>query len=179
MSEKAPKFEYSVENHKIEGLSEQAGLKREQAASKAEVLDADKAHARVEKALKHQEKPLRHKAENHAGKPHALLHSSFKDHTFRQTLVRTRKKLSRGDRAFSKFVHKPLIENTSELAGATVARPSGLLVGGLFSLVSSLSVLYICRHYGYEYNYAVGMASFAGGFALGLLLEGFGKAFSR
>jgi hypothetical protein len=86
-------------------------------------------------------------------------------------LARIQQKLSKPEKQFSRFVHNPRIDQISELAGQSVARPSGLLFGGLFAFLVSLAVLIACKYYGYEYNYLLGMAGFAGGFFLGITLE--------
>lgn len=103
----------------------------------------------------------------------------FKGSAFKQLLREVQRQETPAQRRFSKVIHQPAVEEISNLAEGTVARPSGLLFGGLFSALSSIVVLYICRHYGYEYNFLIGLASFAGGFCVGLLLEGLSKLFSR
>lgn len=89
----------------------------------------------------------------------------------RRLLKQIRRHLAPPDRAFSHIIHQPIIDQTSELAAKTVARPSGLLSGGLFALIGSGALLYIDKHYGYRYNFLVWMLCFAGGFVLGLVLE--------
>ncbi len=76
------------------------------------------------------------------------------------------------ERNFSKFIHQPVIEEVSNVAESTIARPLALLYGGLFAVITNLVLLYVCRRYGYEYNFMIGLAGFAGGFVVGLIIEG-------
>lgn len=93
------------------------------------------------------------------------------EESYRRTLRRTRHKLSPQMRTFSKVVHNPVVESVSEVLDKTVARPSGVLAGGVFALVGSSTLLWIARHYGYEYNFLVFALLFAAGFFIGLLVE--------
>jgi hypothetical protein len=74
-------------------------------------------------------------------------------------------------RSFSKLVHAPVVRQASEVAGATVSRPSGMLGGGLTALVGTSLYLYLAHHVGFQYNYLVFLLLFAGGFIIGLILE--------
>lgn len=96
----------------------------------------------------------------------------------RQALKSVQRQLSMPERQLSKIIHNPTVETISDATGATIARPSGLLVGGVFSLLASIGVLFVCRFYGYEYNYGIGLMFLVGGFALGLLLEMLSKLFT-
>lgn len=97
--------------------------------------------------------------------------SYVRGHSFKQTMKKVQKQLPARERTFSKVIHNSVVETTSDIAGATIARPSGLLFGGIFSVFGSVAVLIICRYYGYEYNYLIGLGFFVGGFFLGLLIE--------
>ena len=96
-----------------------------------------------------------------------------------QAIKRVQKHLRPSDRRFSKVIHNPKVEIVSDITGGTVARPSGLLYGGLFSLLSSLFLYLLSRHYGYEYSYFVGILFFGGGFVFGLLVESVLRIFKK
>lgn len=100
-----------------------------------------------------------------------LASAHIKSHSAKQAIQRVQKQLSPPERQFSRIVHNKTVDTISEVAGNTVARPSGLLLGGIFSLLGSIAVIVICRFYGYEYNYLIGSICFIGGFFLGLLFE--------
>lgn len=92
-------------------------------------------------------------------------------HSVKDTIKRVQSRLSPTQRVFSKVVHNPTLDTISEFSGKTVARPSGLLYGGIFSFVFSLGFLYLAKYYGYEYNFFIGILAFIAGFFLGLLIE--------
>ena len=103
----------------------------------------------------------------------------LRKNAYKQKLREVQRRESKSDRTLSKVIHQPVVEALSSAGEGTIARPSGLLFGGVFSVISSLVILYICRHYGYEYNFLVGMVCFIGGFFLGLILEGVYRIFKR
>lgn len=100
-----------------------------------------------------------------------LVNRELKNISYQRTLKRTQAKLSAPSRAFSKIVHQPVIDSASELAGKTIARPSGVLAGGITAFIGSSIFLWAARHYGYEYNFFLLALLFAGGFLLGLTIE--------
>lgn len=90
---------------------------------------------------------------------------------YKETMHYVRRHLTPRERKFSSFIHTPAVEKVSEVGAKTVARPSGLLGGGLIAFVGSISVLYIARHYGFEVPNSLFIALFIVGFAVGLLGE--------
>lgn len=91
--------------------------------------------------------------------------------TFDRTLTSVRHKLSAPEKQLSKFIHRPVVEKISDFGGKTVARPSGILLGGIFSFVGSLGVYLLARHLGGELRYSIFAATFIGGYLLGLIVE--------
>lgn len=106
-------------------------------------------------------------------------HGPYREHSGAQAIKRVQKHLKPSERRFSKVIHNPKVEIISDIAGGTFARPSGLLYGGIFSLLSSLSLYLLSKHYGYEYSYFVGILFFVGGFGFGLLVESVAKIFKK
>lgn len=86
-------------------------------------------------------------------------------------LKRIRGQLPAQQRALSRVIHQPVVDSLSELGGKTIARPSGLLSGGICAFLGSSLFLYIDKHYGYHYNFLLWAMFFVGGFVLGLVLE--------
>lgn len=110
----------------------------------------------------------------------ASLHIKSHGHgSAKPSLQSVQSQLNTPERVFSRTIHNKTIERVSEAAGATIARPSGLLGGAVCSFTVSLIVLIICRYYGYQYNFLLGIASFGGGFVLGLLIETIVKVAKR
>lgn len=182
-------FEPKLETKENAGISpevfkdqhERAGEIHREAAEKAEAgrTSLEDLQEKAEKAAKSREETAVEPAENRASDSVLPASKEFKNNAYKQSLRSAQRQMSPVQRQISQFIHKRGVEAASNVGAATVARPSGLLVGGLFSVVSSLAILYICRHYGYEYNFLVGLASFAGGFILGVLVEGIVRLFTR
>lgn len=105
--------------------------------------------------------------------------SQFRKQGLKQSLAKIQKELPPHQKVFSKFIHNSKVDKISEATGATVARPSGLLAAGTFSFVASVGVMTICRYFGYEYNYLIGLFSLVAGFFIGLLFEGIVRIFKR
>ncbi len=74
-------------------------------------------------------------------------------------------------RLLSKIMHNPVVDAISDVLASTIARPYGLLWGGILSTAATLLTLFICNFYGYEYNHLVGICAFFVGFVLGLAIE--------
>jgi hypothetical protein len=146
-------LENSVEEHheeRINDLSEEA---------KAEALPADE---------------IANATEHAPAQPAASYPASqaLKADNFHRMLTRTRKRLpSPVDRTISRIVHQPAVDVISRAGDKTVARPSGLLGGGILAFVGSSVLLWASRHYGFRYNYLLFFLLFLGGFVLGGLLE--------
>ena len=172
-----------IDDKSFEKLEKHAAEKRENAAELAKDNSGE-----IDNILKKIEKEASSKAElsKHHEQEKDTAHDSghYSHHqlttqTFNQTIRSVQRRLPAPQRAFSKVIHNPKIEVVSDAAGSTVARPSGLLFGGLFSLLSSIVVLILCRYYGYEYNFSIGLISFIGGYFLGLLIEVISSFFKR
>ncbi len=99
--------------------------------------------------------------------------AELRKRSIKDNLKKIQRELPAPQKAFSKVIHQPAINAVSEVGEKTIARPTPLLWGGLFSLAISILVLTACRYYGYRYNFLLGMAGFVGGFFLGLLIESF------
>jgi hypothetical protein len=130
-----------------------------------------------EQAKSTAENPYNHK-DNDTHKAHAHK-GTFHEYGTKQTIKRIQKHLRPADRQFSKVIHNPVVESVSEITGATLARPSGLMYGGIFSLVASSLLYLISKHYGYEYSFFIGILFFIGGFLVGLIVEILAKPFTR
>jgi hypothetical protein len=95
----------------------------------------------------------------------------LKEDAYRRTIKKVRSRLNPVERTLSKVIHNRVMEPMSEISSKTVARPSAILGGGLAALVGSGTVLYMAKHYGFEYNFTLFVVLLAGGFAAGLTIE--------
>lgn len=99
------------------------------------------------------------------------LSREVKQSAYKQTMKQMRRHLSSPERTFSRIIHQPIVDVVSENSAKTIARPSGILGGGITALLGGSALLYLAKHYGFQYNYLVFILLFVAGFALGLLLE--------
>lgn len=178
MSEHLRKVEYASESvHEPEGPERQALKHRHEEASKArhehaERLDEIRKEAEAVAASSHDirrnQEPEKPTAESEITLP---INRELKDTAYQRTLSRTRRQMSAPSRTFSKIVHQPAVEAVSDTMATTVARPSGILAGGITAFIGSSLFLWISRHYGYEYNFLLFSLLFIGGFFIGLIIE--------
>lgn len=90
---------------------------------------------------------------------------------FDRTLNKVQHRLPTPERVLSKVIHQPAVDKLSDISSKTIARPSGILSGGIFALVGSVLYLYITKHGGYDYNYFLFFICFVAGFVFGLFIE--------
>jgi hypothetical protein len=98
---------------------------------------------------------------------------------YRTTMASVQRKLTPVSRSFSKLIHTPVVEKTSEALEQTVARPSvvagatwtSLIVGGVFYLSA--------RYYGFALSGSELLFSFLIGGVLGLVIEGLWRLIKR
>ncbi len=98
-------------------------------------------------------------------------YTALKSDTYGRTLKRVQQKLSAPERAMSKVMHNKTVEKVSDGVGKTAARPSGILGGGIVSLLGSFVLLYMTKKYGFEYNFLMFFIFLAAGFILGVVIE--------
>lgn len=96
-------------------------------------------------------------------------HSKPRQNESSKIISQVQGKLSGPELWFSKVIHIPVIETSSDVLGNTVARPSSLVLGGLIGLISSVVLLIVCNYYGYEYNYLLSLGGFVVGYLLGFV----------
>lgn len=95
----------------------------------------------------------------------------LKNDSYKRTIRKVQSQLPLPARVASRIIHQPVVDAVSNAAAKTVARPSGFLGGSIVAFLGSSAFLYMTKHYGFTYNYAVLFMLFIGGFVLGLLLE--------
>ena len=188
MSEKIPHIGDKLQplgEQELHGLEELAATKLEKEAKSHErsTESADEqlaAHRkRVEQqAISGKERSFAEKQKPKQNHP-ILINNHLKSVGFDRALTRARKKLSPPARMFSKAIHNPLVEQPSEFIGKTIARPSSMFWGALFSFIGTSALLWITRHYGYEYNYLLVILLFVGGGFVGILFEFGWRALKR
>lgn len=94
-----------------------------------------------------------------------------KEHSFNTTMHHVRMNLSKPETQFSKFIHKPAIEKTSEVIGKTVARPSGVAGAAIAGFLGLLSIYSIAKFAGFTLSGSEMPLLLLIGFAIGLFIE--------
>lgn len=97
--------------------------------------------------------------------------SEDKAHSFATTMHHVRRELSSPERTFSKLIHQPIIEKTSEVAGKTIARPSGIVGATIAACIGLLSIYSIAQFAGFSLSGSEMPLLLAIGFVLGLIGE--------
>ena len=94
-----------------------------------------------------------------------------KERAYKQTLARVQSEMNAPARAFSKVIHAPIVEKTSEVVGSTAARPNALLMGSVVAF-AMLSIVYaVGQTYGYRLSGFEMIAAYSFGWVLGLFAD--------
>lgn len=97
-------------------------------------------------------------------------------HSFNTTMSHVRQKLSKREKGFSKLIHQPTVEKVSDIAGKTLARPSGIVGGTIAAFIGLLSVYGVAKFAGFPLSGSEMPLFLAIGFLLGLVVEVIYKA---
>lgn len=92
-------------------------------------------------------------------------------HAFDTIMHHVHQSMSKPERAFSSFIHKPVVEKTSETLGKTVARPSGIAGATIAAFIGLFSIYSVAKFAGFELSGSEMPLLLAVGFAAGLLTE--------
>jgi hypothetical protein len=181
-----PEAERGVEAH--EKLKEQLdkhleiGEALEKAAEKNGVENGEKAEAKarseaLEKAVSVErgsaEKKGKEASKAPAQRRHGVVSKKERDASYKKHMQAVQAELPPAKRAFSKFIHSPVIERTSEVVGSTVARPNAILAGAFVAFVAVLAVYLTARHFGYVLSGFETIGAFIIGWVVGLLYDFF------
>lgn len=134
----------------------------------------------------------RHEVHEHAisGNEYHRPHSEKRQHThtyttkeekqlsFNATMHHVRNNLSAPEKALSKIIHKPFVEKASDIAGNTVARPSGIAGATTLAFIGLLLMYGVARFAGFELSGSEMPLLLVIGFILGLLIEWLYKSLS-
>ena len=142
-----------------EAAEQQATL--EKARTAAETIERDDPLARLEAAESEAAKQAA------APPPNTFLQKQ----SLQRELKSIQRKESAPARALSKVIHQPVISKTSEIAGNTISRPSGLLGGGILAFIGTSVYLYLAYYIGFTYQPTVFLVLLVAGFAAGIAVE--------
>lgn len=150
----------------LERRNENGERKREAVeAAREKLKHAETASAKTEKSTKDEgvaKRPLLTKAVS-----------------YRNTMASLRHRMSPTSRTFSRFIHTPVVENTSEVLGKTVLRPSVTLGATMAGVIIGGSIYIYARTQGFVPPGSVIWISLLVGAVMGLLVEALYKSVRR
>jgi hypothetical protein len=177
MVEKQPKVE--AKEAKGEALEHSAEKQRSiEKKLKAESKEAAKKHSgeklkakqEIEQALSGKEKAPSG-AEKAEKRPRSAT-KHVKKEQYKATMRRVEGRLPAYQRGFSKVIHNPVVDAVSNVAGKTVARPSGLLGGAIAAFIGLLVIYLNARRIGFEYPSGAAFIFFISvGWLSGVMIE--------
>jgi len=129
-----------------------------EAAANAEKTDAEKAHR-----AKQSPAPRRRGG----------ISKKDKKASFERTIKHVQAELPAPERAFSKLIHTPVIEKTSEVVGSTIARPNAILAGAVVAFFAVLAVYLLAKNLGYVLSGFETIAAFIVGWVIGVVYDYF------
>jgi len=89
----------------------------------------------------------------------------------KKTLAHVQAELPPTERAFSKVIHNPAVEKTSEVVGSTIARPNAILSGAVVAFFAVLAVYLIAKNLGYVLSGFETIAAFIVGWVIGVVYD--------
>jgi len=154
-------IERNAENAKVENGEQAAEKAKIEALKQAISVEAGSA----EKKKKDTVSP--------AGRRHGVVSKKEKDASYKAHMSKIQAELPPTKRAFSKVIHNPAVEKTSEVVGSTVARPNAILAGAIVAFFAVLIVYLTAKHFGYVLSGFETIGAFVVGWVLGLLYDFF------
>jgi len=152
----------------------------ERAAEKSRVENGEKAESEarreaLKEAISVERGSAEKKGKESAGSPakrrHGVVSKKERSASYKQHMTHLQSELKPTQRAFSKVIHNPVVEKTSEVVGSTVARPNAILSGAVVAFFLVLAVYIVSKYYGYELSGFESIGAFIVGWILGLLYD--------
>jgi hypothetical protein len=102
--------------------------------------------------------------------PVRVVHRSRKE-SYQHTMKNVQSEMSAPARVFSKVIHNPIVERTSEVIGSTVARPDAILSGSVFAFLLVLGLYILARYNGFELRGSETIIAFVIGWIIGIVFD--------
>lgn len=141
--------EQAVENAKIEALKEAVSVEKGSAEKKKKESGAAVGHR------------------------HGVVSKKEQKTSYNHHMKKLQEELPPVQRGFSKLIHNPVVEKTSEAVGSTIARPNAILAGAIVAFFAVLVVYLTAKHYGYVLSGFETIGAFIVGWVLGILYDFF------
>lgn len=175
--------EHNVENKEVsQEHYERIEKALEEGAEKAGVENGEKLEAKnraeaLELAVSVEaggaEKKKGKEASAPAQRRHGVVSKKERAESYNKHMKVLQSELSPTQRTFSKFIHNPVVEKTSEVVGSTIARPNAILSGAIVAFFAVLAVYLVAKHYGYVLSGFETIAAFIVGWVFGILYDYF------
>ncbi len=175
--EKAPQNpEQLVDTSEMESLNherretlrdslEKAEKEHEKATKESVSSLKQEALARAEKST-----PL-DRVERSPAEKRGLITRRSREQSFKKQLDGIQPDLSRSERLLSRLIHAKSVENASDVAGATVARPNAMLAGSVCAFLVVAIVYLSAKYYGYPLSGFETIGAFGIGWLIGLVYD--------
>jgi hypothetical protein len=91
--------------------------------------------------------------------------------SYNTTMQRVRTHMSVPARTFSKFIHTPGVERSSEVIGSTFARPNAIVAGSGSALICVSALYFTAKLFGYPLSGFETIGAFVLGWLVGLIYD--------
>lgn len=179
-SELSPTHESAVETHNAADHANRLREQHERSTRAHEKEDReDQRHKARTEALEtasgiEDADPRRHAHESSTEQLHqGPITKKQLNREFNKTMAAVQEEMSPTKRTFSKLIHTPAVEKTSDFLGATIARPNALFAGTLGAFALTIALYLFAKNVGYPLSGFESIAAFLFGWILGLLYDYF------
>ena len=93
--------------------------------------------------------------------------------SFKKHMETVQAEMPAPQRVFSKLIHLPIVEKTSEFVGSTIARPNAILSGAVVAFFLVLAVYILAKNLGYVLSGFETIGAFIVGWVLGIFYDYF------
>lgn len=159
--------------NKLETGGELGAENLESAAKSAEKAKVEALKEAVSVEAGGAEKAAKGPKEGPAPRRRGGISKKEKEASFKKEMARVQAELSPPARVFSKFIHSKPVEKTSEVVGASVARPNAILSGAIVAFVLVLAVYLVAKNLGYVLSGFETIGAFIVGWVIGVLYDYF------
>ncbi len=159
---------------KAEAAVERAADKSDMESSAQTETEARKEALKEAISVEREATAAEKKASSAAAKRrHGAVSKKEREASYKQHMQHVQAELSPSQRAFSKVIHNPFVEKTSEVVGSTIARPNAILSGAVVAFFAVLIVYLVSKHFGYVLSGFESIGAFLIGWTLGILYDFF------
>lgn len=171
--------EHSLE-HAAEAAAEQSEKLKAKLETAGEIHDdsesrTNQERANVESLFSKEQSAGERK---HGGEPSAPAKKAAKSHSksqkklaYKQTMKHIQSEMPSTSRAFSKVIHSPVVESTSDVLAKTIVRPNAVLAGSFTAFVVTLGLYSLAQYMGFPLSGFEMIGAFIVGWMVGVLFD--------